>query len=203
MDEELTAPYLSDGMNKFYTMDMGIRQLFSAKKMAGPAVTVKCSSGDNLALHKSFEYIKPGDVLVVETQGAYSHAVCGDIMVSVMIKLGVAGLIVDGCIRDIETIKNMGMPVFARGTICGAGHKDGPGEVNFPIACGGIVVNPGDLVFGDENGVVCIPQDDIEEAIAGAEKKLSQDNKRCEEIAQGKLMRPGLDDILRAKGVIK
>lgn len=203
MEEEYSTPYLSDGMNKLYTMDMGIHQLFCAPKMAGPAVTVKCCSADNLALHKAFDYVKPGDVLVVETQRGYGYAVCGDIMVSIMIKLGVAGLIVDGCVRDIETIKNMGLPVFARGTVCGAGHKDGPGEVNFPISCGNIVVNPGDLIFGDENGVVCVPKEDIEETMAGADKKRMADEARIAGIARGEILRPGLNDYLRSKGILE
>lgn len=203
MEEDYSTPYLSDGMMKLYTMNSEIHQLFIAPKMAGPAVTVKCCSADNLALQKVFDYVKPGDVLVVETQGCTSYAVCGDIMVSVMIKLGVAGLIVDGCVRDIENLRNMGLPVFARGTVCGSGHKDGPGEVNFPLACGGIVVNPGDLIFGDENGIVCVPKDDIEEAMAGADAKKIADANRVREVGEGLFVKPGIDDILRKKGILK
>ena len=139
----------------------------------------------------------------METQRGFGYAVCGDIMISIMLKLGVAGLIVDGCIRDIENVRNMGLPVFARGTVCGSGHKDGPGEVNFPIACGGIVVNPGDLIFGDENGVVCVPKEDIEETMANAAKKKAQDEARIAGIERGEIIRPGLDDYLRAKGIIE
>jgi len=124
-------------------------------------------------------------------------------MVSCMDKLGVAGLVVDGTVRDIETLREIGMPIFARGTVCGAGDKDGSGEVNLPIACGGVVVNPGDLVFADENGVVVVPQNDIKEAIAGADKKLAAEEKRREEIAAGKYVKSGLDEVMRAKGIIK
>lgn len=194
---------ISDGLNKLYTMDCGIRQMFPSCKMAGPAVTVKVRAGDNFMLHKAISLVKPGDVLVVETQGCNAYAVCGDLMVSCMDKLGVAGLVVDGTVRDIETLREIGMPVFARGTVCGAGDKDGPGEVNFPIACGGVVVNPGDLILGDENGIVVIPKDDIEEAIAGADKKLEQEAKRREGIAAGEYVKGGLDDVMRAKGAIR
>ena len=202
MEEDYSTPYLSDGMMKLYTMHGEIHQLFPARKMAGPAVTVKCCSADNLGLHKSFSYVKPGDVLVVETQNDTSYAVCGDIMVGIMIELGIAGLIVDGCVRDIENLRNMGLPVFARGTVCGSGHKDGPGEVNFPIACGGIVVNPGDLVFGDENGIVVVPQEDIEEAMSSIDKKKAADANRMEEVKRGLLVKPGIDDLLRKKGIL-
>lgn len=194
---------ISDGLNKLYTMDCGIRQMFPSRKFAGPAVTVKVRSGDNFMLHKAISLVRPGDVLVVETQGCNAYAVCGDLMVSCMDKLGVAGLVVDGTVRDIETLREIGMPVFARGTVCGAGDKDGPGEVNFPIACGGVVVSPGDLVLGDDNGVVVVPKDDIEEAIAGADKKLAVEAKRRREIAEGQYVKGGLDEIMRAKGIIK
>lgn len=193
---------ISDGLNKLYTMDCGIRQMFPSRKFAGPAVTVKVRSGDNFMLHKAISLVQPGDVLVVETQGCNAYAVCGDLMVSCMDKLGVAGLVVDGTVRDIETLREIGMPVFARGTVCGAGDKEGPGEVNFPIACGGVVVNPGDLILGDDNGIVVVPKDDIEEAIAGADKKLAVEAKRRKEIAAGQYVKGGLDDIMRAKGII-
>ncbi len=194
---------ISDGLNKLYTMDCGIRQMFKSRKFAGPAVTVKVRSGDNFMLHKAISLVKPGDVLVVETQNSNTYAVCGDLMVSCMDKLGVAGIVVDGTVRDIATLMEIGMPVFARGTVPGAGDKDGPGEVNFPIACGGVVVNPGDLIFGDEDGIVVIPKNDVEEAIAGADKKLAAEAIRRKEIADGKYVKGGLDDLMRSKGAIK
>ena len=193
---------ISDGLNKLYTMDSGIHQLFTSRKFAGPAVTVKVRSGDNFMLHKAISLVKPGDVLVVETQSCNSYAVCGDLMVSCMDKLGVAGIVVDGTVRDIKTLREIGMPVFARGTVCGAGDKDGPGEVNFPISCGGVVVNPGDLIFADDDGVVVIPKDDIEEAIAGADKKLAVEAIRRQQIAEGVYIKAGLDNVMKAKGVI-
>ena len=197
-----SACNISDGLNKFYTMDCGIRQMFPSRKLAGTAVTVKVRAGDNFMLHKAISLVQPGDVLVVETQGGNGYAVCGDLMVSCMDKLEVAGLVVDGTVRDIEVLREIGMPVFARGTVCGAGDKDGPGEVNFSVACGGVVVNPGDLVFGDENGVVVIPKDDIEEVFAGADKKLALEEKRHAEIASGVYVKGGLDEFMKSKGVI-
>jgi RraA family protein len=200
---EYASCNISDGLNKLYSMDCGIRQMFPSRKFAGPAVTVKVRSGDNFMLHKALELVRPGDVLVVETQGCNAYAVCGDLMVSCMDKLGVVGIVVDGTVRDIATLREIGMPVFARGTVCGAGDKDGPGEVNFPIACGGIVVNPGDLILADEDGVVVVPKYDIEEAIEGADKKLATEKKRREEIAGGKYVKSGLDEFMRTKGAIK
>lgn len=192
---------ISDGMNKLYSMDCGIRQIFPCHQFVGPAITVKVRSGDNFMLHKAIGLVKPGDVLVVDTQQCNSYAVCGDLMVSCMAKLGVAGLVVDGTVRDIETLRQIGMPIFARGTVCGAGDKDGPGEINFPVSCGGVVVNPGDIVMGDENGVVVIPQNDITDVITGADKKLAVEAKRRDEIANGQYVKGGLDEVMKKKGV--
>jgi len=194
--ERYAAANLSDGLNKLYTMDCGIRQLFPARKMIGTAITVKVRSGDNFMLHKAMDLVQPGDVLVVDTQGCNAYAVAGEIMVTCMDKLGVAGLVVDGTVRDVLELEKIGMPVFARGSVCGAGDKDGPGEVNFPIACGGVVVNPGDYVVGDADGVVVIPKEDVEEALKGAAKKVANEAKRHEQIAAGQYCKPGLDQLI-------
>jgi RraA family protein len=198
---EFAAANLADGMNKFYTMDYGIRQMFACRKMVGPAVTVKLRPGDNMMLHKAIELVQPGDVLVVDTQGSTSHAVMGELMVKAMAGLEVEGVVVDGTVRDVTELTEIGVPVFARGAVCGAGDKDGPGEINFPVACGGVVVNPGDVVFGDINGVVVIPAADIEVVMENARKKLAYEATRQEEIRKGVFIKPGLDEVLSSKGV--
>jgi len=198
-----SAANLSDGLNKFYTMDCGIRQMFASPKMVGTAVTVKVRSGDNLMLHKALELIKPGDVLVVETQGGYGYAVAGELMVRCMKELGLAGMVVDGTVRDLEECEKIGMPIFARGTVCGAGDKTGPGEINFPIACGGVVVMPGDLIVGDKDGVVVVPKDDVQDVFLAADKKIASERKRHEEISKGIYVRPGVDEDMEKYGFIK
>ena len=198
-----TAANLSDGLNKFYTMDLGIRQMYDAPKMVGTAVTVKVRSGDNLMLHKAIGLIKPGDVLVVETQGGLSYAVAGEIMVRCMKEIGLAGMIVDGAIRDLEECKQIGMPIFARGTVCGAGDKFGPGEVNFPIACGGVVVMPGDIIVGDKDGVIVIPKDDANEVFTAADKKLEAEKKRHGEIDNGVYVKTDTDQNMIRYGFIE
>ena len=198
-----SAANLSDGLNKFYTMDCGIRQMFDSSKMVGTAVTVKVRSGDNLMLHKALELVKPGDVLVVETQGGYGYAVAGELMVRCMKEMGLSGLVVDGTVRDLEECKKIGMPIFARGTVCGAGDKTGPGEINFPIACGGVVVMPGDLVVGDKDGVVVVPKDDVQDVFLAADKKLASERKRHEEISEGIYVRSGIEENMEKFGFVK
>lgn len=194
------AANVSDGLNKFYTMDCGIRQMTPGNKMCGTAVTVKVRSGDNLMLHKAIGLCRPGDVLVVETQRGFGYAVSGELMHTSMKGLGIAGLVVDGCVRDIEESRQLDFPIFARGTVCGAGDKAGPGEINFPVACGGVVVRPGDIVLGDADGVVVVPKEDIEAVIAGVDKKLAAEAKRHEGFKQGIFLKNDVDALLEKNG---
>lgn len=197
------AANLSDGLNKFYTMDSGVKQMYNSPKMVGTAVTVKVRSGDNLMLHKAIELIKPGDVLVVETQGANGYAVAGELMITSMKNLGVAGLVVDGTVRDLEECERIGMPIFARGTVCGAGDKTGPGEINFPISCGGVVVMPGDIIVGDKDGVVVIPKDDAHDVFLATDKKLLAEKKRHEEFAKGIYIKADTDQNMIKYGFVE
>jgi len=198
-----SAANLSDGMNKFYTMDYGIKQMYDTPKMVGTAVTVKVRSGDNLMLHKALGLIKPGDVLVVETQGGNNYAVAGELMVRCMKEIGLAGMVVDGTVRDLDECKKIGLSIFARGTVCGAGDKMGPGEVNFPVACGGVVVRPGDIVVGDKDGVVVIPKEDAIDVFSAADKKLAAEKKRHEEIDNGIYVKPDVEQNMLKHGFVE
>lgn len=201
--QNYSAANLSDGMNKFYTMDYGIKQMYDVSKMVGTAVTVKVRSGDNLMLHKALGLIKPGDVLVVETQGGNNYAVAGELMVRCMKEIGLAGMVVDGTVRDLDECKKIGLPIFARGTVCGAGDKMGPGEVNFPVACGGVVVMPGDIVVGDKDGVVVIPKEDANDVFSAADKKLAAEKKRHIEIDNGIYVKPDVEENMIKHGFVE
>ena len=192
---------LSDGVNKFYTMDSGIRQMFPAPKFIGSALTVKTRSADNLMVHKAISLIRPGDVLVVDTQGCVNYSLMGELMVSCMKHLGLAGIVVDGCVRDLADLEELGVPVFARGTTPAVGDKDGPGEINVPIACGGVVVMPGDVVVGDRDGVVVIPKESIADVAAQAAQKKFYEEKRRKAIAEGVYIKPDVDELLAKKGL--
>lgn len=203
---ELLYPFacaqLSDGVNKFYTMDSGIRQLFHAPRFIGSAITVKTRSADNLMVHKAISLIRPGDVLVVDTQGCRNYSLMGELMVSCMKHLGLVGIVADGCVRDLDDLEKIGIPVFARGTTPAVGDKDGPGEINVPISCGGVVVMPGDVVVGDADGVVVIPKADIAEVATQAARKASYEEKRRQSIADGVYVKPDVDASLAKKGLI-
>jgi RraA family protein len=155
------TPDISDRMNRLFTMHHTIRPLTDDRlRLAGPAVTARVFPGDNLMVHKAMDIARPGDVIVVDTSASYMTAVLGDMICTKAHHRGVAGFVVDGLVRDLDGIRELGtMPVFARGTTpIGPLHR-GPGEVNHPVACGGVVVNGGDIVVGDADGVVVVPVD--------------------------------------------
>jgi regulator of RNase E activity RraA len=158
------TPDISDLLNRLYAVDPEIRLLTNpGHKICAPACTVKVFPGDNLMVHKSLDVIEPGDVIIVDAGGSAMNAVLGDLISTKARHRGAAGFVIDGLVRDLPTIQQLGdFPVFARGmTPIGPLHR-GPGEINFPICCGGVVVSPGDIIVGDAMGIVVVPQ-----AIAG------------------------------------
>jgi regulator of RNase E activity RraA len=153
---DFETPDISDLMNRLYAMEPEIKNMTDPDlRLVGPACTVKCYPGDNLMVHKALDVAQPGDVVVVDTSSSSLTAVLGDLVCTKARHRGIAGFIVDGLIRDLPAIRRLGdFPVFARDvTPKGPLHR-GPGEIGYPISCGGIVVNPGDVIVADLNGVV-------------------------------------------------
>jgi RraA family protein len=185
---EFQGPMISDLMNRLYTMRPAIQNLTdpALAPLVGPACTVKVFPGDNLMVHAALDIAKPGDVLVVDASGSHMNAVLGDLVSNKAKHRGIAGIIVDGLVRDIDGIREARIPVFARGvTPVGPLHR-GPGEVNFPIQCGGIVVKPGDLIFADNNGVVVVPLEISEELLKRCQEKTAKEASYVASVKQGK-----------------
>ncbi len=151
----LPVAVIADEMNRLGCMDARIKPL-NRMPLLGIAFTVKARAGDNLMLHRALDMAIPGDVIVVDGQGDLSNAISGENMMMWAHQRQLAGVIVDGAMRDREAIGNMPFPVFAAGIQPKGPYKNGPGEINVPICCGGIVVYPGDIIVGDEDGVVSI-----------------------------------------------
>lgn len=126
--------------------------------MAGTAVTARSRGGDNLTYLRALEFCRPGDVLVVDAGGDLANAVVGGILTFYAAQIGLAGVVIDGAIRDVAEIRSREFPVYARGVTHRGPYKDGPGEINVPVSVGGMVVNPGDIVVGDSDGLLAIPQ---------------------------------------------
>src|SRR3954471_2750064 len=157
---EFPTPDISDLLNRLYAVSPAIRCLTGdAHRVCGPACTVKVFPGDNLMVHKALDVLEPGDVVVIDAGGSSQNAVLGDLISTKARHRGAAGFVVDGYVRDLPNIKELDLPVFARGTTpIGPLHR-GPGEINCPVCCGGVVVNAGDLVVGDSMGVVIVPRE--------------------------------------------
>lgn len=133
---------------------IGLRPFYRGGTMAGTALTVRTTVGDNLFIHKALELVRPGDVVVVDGGGDCSRALVGEIMATIAATRGAAGLVVDGAVRDARALIASSFPCFARAAIHRGPFKNGPGEINVPVVVGGMIVTPGDIVVGDEDGVV-------------------------------------------------
>ncbi len=197
----LAAPNLADAMGRFNFMDPGIVSR-SVLPLCGIAVTVNCRPADNLMVHKALQIAEPGDIVVVNTCGNITSAVFGELMCHTAAAKKLGGIIVDGAIRDIEGITGLGFPAFSRSVSPGGCDKDGPGEINVPISCGGTVVKPGDIVVGDVDGVAVVPRAHAEEVLSLVEQLMSREAKRILEIKRGDLYRAEIDEALRKRGVI-
>lgn len=198
---DFATPNLADAMGRFHFMDSTI-QSRTGLPLCGVAVTVMTRPADNLMVHKAMEIARPGDVIVVNTGSNTTSAVFGELMGNSAVAAGLGGLVVDGAIRDVEALSILKFPAFSRTVSAGGCDKDGPGEINVPIVCGNTVVMPGDIVVGDAEGVVVIPQQDAEEVLSLVTALKNRETKRIEEIAAGKIFKAEIDDTLRAKGVI-
>jgi len=162
---------LSDAMNRSGTMDRGIQPIFTPiKRIVGPAVTVSAPTGAFNIVKIGMEQTQAGDVLVINARGVLNGALVGGNVCRGLVHRGLAGLVADGAVRDASEIQQDGLATFARGITTVMGPIDGPGEVNVPIACGGVVVNPGDIVVADEDGIVVIRPSEADEVLAETAK---------------------------------
>lgn len=172
---------LADSMNKAGAMQRGIAPLYQPiERFAGPAVTATLPTASFTMAKIAMEQCRPGDVLVLNCFGDISHAMFGGHLGLGLKSRGVVGVIVDGAVRDVSELREVGLPVFARGTSVVVGGHDGPGEINVPIACGGVVVNPGDIIVADEDGVVSVPQGEAEYVLTNL-KQLKEKHAQGEE----------------------
>ena len=192
---------VGDCLGRTAAMDSPIKGLAPGMKVVGPALTVKVPPIDNLMIHKALTLVRPGDVMVIDGGGDHAWALLGFLMVSTAIQLGLAGMVVDGCIRDAAEIRASGFPVFAAGIHPNGPLKEGPGEITFPIQCGGQLVHPGDLIVADDDGVVVVPQAHAAATVAKVRAVIAREQKRLAEIKDGVTTFPGLDEILTQKGL--
>ncbi|MFF3152385.1 RraA family protein [Streptomyces sp. NPDC057910] len=176
--KDIPPTTLADVVGRRQVMDIGIRPLWSpTPRVAGPAFTVRCPAGDNLMLHAAIYRAEPGSVVVVES-GDLDYALAGGNVCAVAQRRGIAAFVVDGVIRDLAEVREAGFPVFARGVIPVPGTKEAVAPLNEPVRCGGVLVNAGDVVVADEEGVVVTPRARAEQVLAAARQKLAKEAAR-------------------------
>jgi len=148
---------VGDAQERLWVLAGEVRAMWPGARCAGSALPVYTRAGDNLAVHRALDIAQPGDVLVVNGQGDTTRALLGGLLARRAQTLGLAGIVVDGAVRDVDEIESVGLPVFARASTPAGPYKNGPAEVGLPVACGGVVCSPGDIVCGDADGVAVVP----------------------------------------------
>lgn len=191
---------VGDCMSRMYAGSNALRPMHRDGVLAGPAFTVLSRPGDNLMLHKAIDTAAPGDVIVVDAGGDLTNALFGEMMLMQAIKRGIAGLVINGAVRDRDAFLEHNLPVFAAGVTHRGPYKDGPGEIGFPISLYGMNINPGDLILGDCDGVLCVPTDQAETVLEAARAKNDAEEKQMKAIADGTVDRSWVDKALSDKG---
>lgn len=199
---ELPVANVSDSMNRMAAGGANLRPMHREGVLAGPAVTVKCRPGDNLMLHYALDIAEAGDVIVVDAGGDLTNALIGEMMTAYAQKKGLGGIVVNGAIRDSKVIRESGFPVFAAGITHRGPYKDGPGEINTPIALSGMVIEAGDLILGDDDGMVCVPFTEADGVYAKAKAKFDAEQAQLQAIAEGTNQRDWVIAALIAKGCV-
>jgi RraA family protein len=197
---ELPVANISDSMSRMTAGGAALRPIHKEGMLAGPAFTVKTRPGDNLMVHKAPDIAEPGDVIAVDGGGDLTNSLIGEMMAAQAERRGIAGIVIYGAIRDHDTLHAGTFPVYAAGVTHRGPYKDGPGEINVPIAIDGMVIAPGDLIVGDGDGIVCVPFDVTAEVLKATEAKHQAEIKQLALIKEGKLDRSWVDATLTRLG---
>lgn len=191
---------IDDCMNRTAAVSAEIIPI-GKKELLGTAFTVKVAEGDNLMFHKAMDLAKPGDVIVIDAGGSTKRSIFGGLMANYCKLRGIAGIIVDGCIRDADELAAMDFPVYARGVTPNGPYKNGPGEINIPISFAGKLVNPGDIVVGDGDGILFIAPSEAPALLEAAKKIVAKENGILEtQRHDGTYIRPWVDEKLTEIG---
>jgi RraA family protein len=191
---------ISDSMSRMSAGGPLLRPMHAGGVLAGPAFTVKVRPGDNLLLHKSLDLAAPGDIIVCDGGGDLTNALIGELMIAHAIQRGLGGVVINGAVRDSAAIRAGNFPVFAAGVTHRGPYKDGPGEINVPLAIGGMVIAPGDLIIGDDDGLLCVPRLEAETIYKAAKAKNDAEAKQMAATQVGTTDRSWVDAALARLG---
>lgn len=199
---EIAPATAHEVMGRIGAMDYEIKAIYSGMKVCGPAITVLCHPGDNIMLHKAVAIAQPGDILVANV-GSMMGGYWGEVLTVAAQARGIGGLVLDGGVRDGIAIRKRGFPTFCRGLSMKGTVKETLGLINHPISCGNVMVNPGDIILGDDDGLVVIPKVEAHEVLKKSHERENKEEKIMEELKKGKLTLEllGLDRVLEAKGL--
>ncbi len=197
---EIPVANVSDCMARMDSGGCGLRPMHRDGVLAGPALTVRSRPGDNLMLHKAIDMAEAGDVIVYEAGGETTNSLMGELMLAHAIKRGVAGFVINGAIRDRQAFLDQNLPVYALGVTHRGPYKDGPGEIGFPIALYGMVIQPGDLVLGDIDGVLAVPRAAAKRILDVARPKHEAEGRQMAAIQNGSVDRSWVDKLLIERG---
>lgn len=181
----IAVALLSDNLHRAIG-SAGVQPYHRPRPMAGTAVTVRTRGGDNLAILRAFEYCRPGDVMVVDCGGEIANAVVGGILTFYGATIGLSGMVIDGAIRDVAEIRERDFPVYARAVTHRGPYKDGPGEINVPVCIGGMVVNPGDILVGDQDGLLAFSPSQAGPLIARAQAQARKEADTMQAMREGR-----------------
>ena len=196
----LPVANISDCMSRMTAGGPRLRPIHDKGSMAGPALTVRTRPGDNLMVHKALDLAQPGDVVVVDAGGDLTNAIIGELMQSYAIQNKLGGIVINGAIRDLDALRAGSLPVYAAGVTHRGPYKDGPGEINVAVSFDGMVVEPGDLVIGDNDGILCIPFDQVEAVLEAASAKQAAEATQMADILAGRSDRSWVDASLKRLG---
>ena len=194
---KIPVAVVGDVANRLQAFTAGFTQYGRVKKFAGPALTVRVRPGDNLILHKAIDLAQKGDVIVVDAGGALNTAIIGAMMSHYAKTRGVEAMVIDGAIRDVAELAALDFPVVARGATPNGPFKTGPGEIGYAIACGGLSIAPGDLLIGDQDGVLVVPRAEVAAILGLAQAKHQLEQTWEVEIAAGKWDRAWVEQALQ------
>lgn len=197
---KLPVANVSDCMSRLTAGGSQLRPIHAIGGMAGPALTVRTRPGDNLMVHKALDMAEPGDIIVVDAGGDLTNAIIGELMQSYAIQRKLGGIVINGAVRDVDALQAGSLPIFAVGVTHRGPYKDGPGEINIPISIDGMVIEPGDLMIGDRDGMLCVPIGVVGAVLEAANAKQAAEEVQMADILAGRSDRSWVDATLHRLG---
>jgi 4-hydroxy-4-methyl-2-oxoglutarate aldolase len=199
---ELPAATVSDVLGPGHVLHARVKPLAAGMRLLGPAYPLRLPVIDNLGMHVAVKDARPGDVIIADQQGAQLAAPVGEIMAAAAQHKGLAGVVLDGVVRDVARLRAAGWPVFAAGAHAQQCRKDGPAWLREPITCAGVPVRPGDIVLGDDDGVVVVPLEQAEAVAREVERRIQKESQRIAAIGKGVVSPAWLDETIARVGIV-